>query len=98
MVVAIFQVELHLPESRSLKDKRRHIKSILGKLKTSYNVCVTEIDHHDLRQRAALGIAFISVSDYQAKKLFSSIQRDLETRNGVEMIEKKASFHKIDQD
>ncbi len=98
MIAAIFQVELHLPESRSLKDKRKHIKSILAKLKTAYNVCVTEIDHHDLRQRATIGMTFISISDYQAKKLFSSIQRDLEAKDGIEITGKRSSFYKLESD
>jgi uncharacterized protein YlxP (DUF503 family) len=98
MVVGVFQFELHLPESRSLKDKRRLVKSVLTRLKAAYNICATEIDYHDLRQRATIGVACISTSDYQAQELFSCIQRDIEMKDGLEITDKNIMTHKIDLD
>lgn len=96
MVVGVFQFELHLPESRSLKDKRRLVKSVLTRLKASYNVCATEIGHHDLRQRAMIGVTCISTSDYQAQELFSCIERDIEMKDGLEITDRKITTYKID--
>jgi hypothetical protein len=61
MVVAVLSVDVHLPYSQSLKDKRmvlRRIKDRLQKL----NVAVAEIEHQDRWQRAGLGIVAISTT------------------------------------
>ena len=53
MVVALLSINLYLPMSQSLKDKRmilRGVKDRAGK----FNVSVAEIDHHDLWQRATV--------------------------------------------
>ncbi len=57
MVVGVLILELYIPDSGSLKGKRKEIKSIKDRLRKSFNVSVSEIDNHDLWQRSSLGIA-----------------------------------------
>ena len=57
MVVAIAVLELHLPGSRSLKDKRRVVKSLIDRMHARFRVSVAETEYHDLHQRAEIGIA-----------------------------------------
>ncbi|HXN05949.1 MAG TPA: DUF503 domain-containing protein [Nitrospiria bacterium] len=59
MVVGILSVRLHIPESRSLKDKRQVIKSLLAKIRNKFNVSAAEVDDNDLWQQAVIGIASI---------------------------------------
>ena len=61
MTVALLSLELYMPMSQSLKDKRmvlRRIKDRLQKL----NVAVAEVEHQELWQRAQLGIVAISTT------------------------------------
>ena len=61
MRVAVLRVELHIPHSQSLKDKRmvlRRVKDRLQKL----NVAVAEVEHQDAWQRAELGIVAVSTT------------------------------------
>ena len=60
MFIGALQVELIIPHSGSLKEKRMVIKSIKQRLQNKYNRSVAEIDHQDLWQRALLGIAMVS--------------------------------------
>jgi uncharacterized protein YlxP (DUF503 family) len=60
MVVGTLEVELHLPGATSLKDKRTVIRSLVDRLRRRFNVAVGEVDHHDLWQRATLGIVTVS--------------------------------------
>ena len=57
MVVGSLRVRLFLRESRSLKDKRQVVQSIKDRLRNDFNVSVAEIEEHDSRQLAVLGIA-----------------------------------------
>ena len=47
MVVGLLTVELHVPGSQSLKEKRMVLRRIKDRLK-KFNVAVSEVDHHDL--------------------------------------------------
>lgn len=60
MVVGTLEIELHLPGATSLKEKRMVIRSLIDRLRRRFNVAVSEVDHHDLWQRATLGIVTVS--------------------------------------
>lgn len=55
------RVELHIPHAQSLKEKRRPLKSLLEKIRQRFNAAAAEVEHHDLHQRAAIGLAFVAV-------------------------------------
>lgn len=92
MVVALLSVELFLPGSQSLKDKRmvlRRLKDRLGK----FNVAVSEVAHQDLWQRAGLGIVTISTSQAHAEQELAAVADEIErlepgaiTRTGIEFL------------
>jgi len=60
MVIGVCTLELYLPDNHSLKGKRQVVNSLKGKLKNRFNISIAEIDHLDVWQRAALGIAIVS--------------------------------------
>ena len=60
MFIGALQIELIIPDSGSLKEKRMIVKSIKQRLQNKFNVSVAEIDHQDLWQRALLGIAMVA--------------------------------------
>ncbi|TNF55570.1 DUF503 domain-containing protein [bacterium] len=59
MLIGVLTLELHLPESNSLKSKRIIIKSIKDRIKNKFNVSIAEIDKNDLWQRCVLGAACV---------------------------------------
>ncbi len=60
MRVGWLRVELLIPGSRSLKEKRSPLKSLLAKLSARFNVSVAEVAHQDLHQRASIGVALVA--------------------------------------
>jgi uncharacterized protein YlxP (DUF503 family) len=77
VTIALLSVELFLPMSQSLKDKRmvvRRLKDRLGAM----NVAVAEVAHQDLWQRAGLGIVTVASSDDMAEKTLSSALAEIE--------------------
>jgi hypothetical protein len=60
MIVGISVFELHLPASRSLKDKRRVVKSLIDRVHQRYRVSIAETDFHDLHQRAEIAMAVVA--------------------------------------
>ncbi len=57
--VATVSVDLHLPTSGSLKDKRREVKRVTHGLVRHFGAAAAEVDHHDLRQRARVTAAMV---------------------------------------
>ncbi len=71
MPIGLLTLEIHIPEARSLKDKRQVIRSLKDRLRGQFNVAVSELDHQDLWQRALIGVVSLSGD---AKHLEQSMQ------------------------
>lgn len=74
MVVAISIFELHMPGVRSLKAKRKVVKSLVDRVHHRYRVSIAETAMHDLHQRAELAIALVSQSESQAMNQLDAIR------------------------
>lgn len=74
--------DLHLNGCRSLKDKRRVIKSLKDRLHQRFNVSVAETDHHDLWQRAELACCVVAADRRQAESVLGSADQ-LVAANGL---------------
>ncbi len=77
MAVGLLSVELHLPGARSLKDKRMVLRGVKDRLK-KFNVAVAEVDHHDLWQRAGLGIVTIGTTDEHVDRELTAAVGEIE--------------------
>jgi len=60
MFVGVCTIELHIPESGSLKTKRQSLRSIKDRIRNTFNVSVAEVDGNDLWQKSSLAVAAVS--------------------------------------
>ena len=79
MVVGFAIAELHIPGARSLKEKRRVVKSLVDRISSRYRISVAETDFHDLHQRAAIGIALVNGNRREAEAQLERVRRILES-------------------
>ena len=75
--VGILTVELHFPESGSLKGKRKFVKSAKAQLRERFGASVAEVDHHDLWQRSTLAIACATREHGELQTLLDAAERYL---------------------
>jgi uncharacterized protein YlxP (DUF503 family) len=59
MVVGIGIITLRLHECRSLKGKRKIVKSIISQMRNKFNASVAEVGSNDIYQRAQIGYSLI---------------------------------------
>jgi uncharacterized protein YlxP (DUF503 family) len=92
MTVALLSVELYLPMSQSLKDKRHVVRRLKDRL-GAMNVAVAEVAHQDVWQRAGLGVVTVASADAVAEETLASALREIErlepglvTRSQVEFL------------
>ena len=59
MVIGSLQCRLLVRESRTLKDKRQVVRSVLDRMTAAFNVSAAEVDTHDDVKVATLGFAAV---------------------------------------
>lgn len=80
MFVGVLTVPIHLHGPSSLKDKRKIVKSLIERLRNRFNTSVSEVDAHDNKRLAFIGIAVVSNKgrfiEEQLDKIVHFIQQD----------------------
>ena len=75
MVAGLGIITFRLHECRSLKGKRKIVKSIINRLRNNFNVSVAEVGLNDIHQRAMIGFALVgndrSVINSKIDKIFN---------------------------
>jgi uncharacterized protein YlxP (DUF503 family) len=87
MFVGIVRIELHLPAATSLKDKRSVVRGLKDRIRQRVHAAVAEVDHQDLWQRAALGVAVVSGERRQVGEMLQSVRRLVESTFGAELLD-----------
>lgn len=77
-VVGLLEIDVQIPECRSLKAKRKIVQSITSRLRQRFNVSVAEIDFQDKWQRCRIGVSIVSNDsrfvDSQLRKVLNCLE------------------------
>ncbi len=83
MILGIGRVTIHIPESQSLKDKRRVVRSVTQRVRARFEVAIAEVEDQQLWQSATLGIVTVSNSaqhcDEVVQHVISFIEQNLQS-------------------
>lgn len=85
MTIGLLQLDLLVPGSHSLKEKRRVLKSLKDQLHNRYNCSVAEVDYKDLWARARLAVCVVSDDSRHVDSQLNEIVRFASTRPGAEL-------------
>jgi uncharacterized protein YlxP (DUF503 family) len=75
MFVGTARLEFHIPGSASLKAKRSVVQGLKQRITNRFNVSVAELDHLDLWQRTAIGVAVISNERAVVDRVLTEVMR-----------------------
>ena len=78
MVVSMIQFRIELPPIESIKDKRRIVQSIKGKLVVKFHLAVAEVDLQDSPHYAQIGAAYVSNSKAFGESVMQKVLRFVE--------------------
>lgn len=87
MVIGSCTIKLRLFEVNSLKDKRQIIKSIIGRIKSRFNVSIAEIDLNNSWQTTLIGFACVTNDSHHANQILSNVIRFIDEDSRVEILE-----------
>lgn len=72
--VGVVSLELQIPGARSLKDKRRAVKSLIDRVHRRFRVSIAETDYHDLHQRSEISIAVITHDGGELERILDGLR------------------------
>ncbi|MBI1750150.1 MAG: DUF503 domain-containing protein [Acidobacteria bacterium] len=86
MPIGLLTLEIHIPDARSLKDKRQVLRSLKDRLRGQFNVAVAELDHQDVWQRALVGVVTLSNDEHHLRDSLENVAAEAERLLGRDLV------------
>jgi len=83
MIVSMIQLLFEIPETGSIKDKRRIVKSVVEKLKNRFHLSAAEVDLHDSLSFAQIGGAMVSNSCVFGESVLNKALKMIENETSI---------------
>jgi len=93
MLVALERFDLRIPSCGSLKEKRHVVKTLTRGIRSTFNVSVAEVDHHELWQRTAIAVATVAGEQYHARRVLQEVEKLVDRWGEVELIDSELTLH-----
>jgi uncharacterized protein YlxP (DUF503 family) len=87
MVVGLGTITFRLHDCRSLKGKRKIVKSIISRLRNNFNVSVAEVGSNDIHQKAVIGFSLVGNNRKVINSKIDKIYNLAEELNLAEIID-----------
>ncbi len=88
MFIGLCTIDLHIPDSQSLKSKRHVLRSLKDRVRKSFNVAVAE-DAEDLWQRTTIAVAAVNNDKRHINKTLDHILDLIRGTPSVEILDYK---------
>jgi uncharacterized protein len=92
IIVGLCTIELHIPDSQSLKDKRHILLSLKDRLRDKFNLSVAEVDGQDLWQRAVLGLACVANETRHVNQVLEQALNVIRATPAVEIVQSRVDL------
>ena len=92
MHIGVCKIWLRIPESHSLKTKRRVIKSLIARLKNRFNIAIAEVEALNTHETAVLAAVSVSNDASHLNRLISHVITFIEANIDAELVDYKTEF------
>ena len=92
MPIGLLTLEIHIPDARSLKDKRQVLRSLKDRLRGQFNVAVAELEHQDVWQRALVGVVSLSNDEQHLRESLDHVAAEAERLLGRDLVSQEIEF------
>jgi uncharacterized protein YlxP (DUF503 family) len=92
MPIGLLTLEIHIPDARSLKDKRQVLRSLKDRLRGQFNVAVAELDHQDVWQRSLVGVVSLSNDEQHLRESLDHVAAEAERLLGRDLVSQEIEF------
>ena len=91
-------IDLHIPQSRSLKDRRAVLKSLKDRLTERSRVSVIECGPQDFWQRGSLGVCIVAREEGQVRSSLRRFLRSVEDEDRVVVLSFRTRIGSLDDE
>jgi uncharacterized protein YlxP (DUF503 family) len=95
MVVGTLKIILHLHDNRSLKGKRKVVRSMVDKVKHKFNVSIAEVGSNDKWQRIELGVSAVGNDRRHIDSSLNNILDYIDTLYLAEIVDSSAEIYNV---
>jgi len=85
-------MELLLPETHSLKDKRSVLSRIKNGVRKQFNVSIAELRYHDQFSRTLLGITTINNETKIVDQILGQVEQFVERQAGIQVLNRQVEI------
>ena len=95
MVIGTLRIECHLQDNRSLKGKRKVVKSMVDRVKHKFNAAVAEVGSNDMWQKIELGVSTVGNDRRHINASLSNILAFVESLYLAEIVDSETEIFNI---
>jgi uncharacterized protein len=92
MPIGLLTLEIHIPDARSLKDKRQVLRSLKDRLRANFNVAVAELEHQETWQRSRVGVVSISNDGKHLEESLQAVAAESERVLGRDLVSQQVDY------
>ncbi len=95
MVVGTLKIILHLHDNRSLKGKRKVVRSMVDKVTHKFNVSIAEVGSNDKWQRIELGVSAVGNDRRHIDSSLNNILDYIDTLYLAEIVDSSVEIYNV---
>ena len=95
MVVGTLRIVLYLHDNRSLKGKRKIVRSMVDKVKHKFNVAIAEVGSNDKWQKIELGISTVGNDRRHIDASLSTVLSYLDSLYLAEIVDSQTEIFNV---
>ena len=89
MVLGTIQLRLHFPMPQSLKEKRSILKSVLTRIRQTFNIGLAEIDGMDLWQYSVIAAVCVGRERREVEKTLDQVREFLDREEELQVVDEQ---------
>lgn len=83
MIVGLLTLEIRLPGCNTLKEKRHRLKGVIERVRSKFNVSVSEVGMQDAHQDALVGISMVNMERLIIEQVFARAEEYFANGDGL---------------
>jgi len=97
MRIAAALIELSLPETETIKDRRRVARSIKDRIRQRFNVSVAEVADQDERHSVCIGCVMVGIDPRHLREGMEKVVRYVESLGLAEVVADDVTVLRLDE-
>jgi|UniRef100_A0A7C4U9Y7 uncharacterized protein YlxP (DUF503 family) len=94
MIFGLGTIDIHIPLSSSLKEKRRVLNPLKSRIRNKFNVAISEVGYNDVWQRSLLAITTVGNNTDIVNSVLMEVVKEIEKDYNVQIIDYKMEIKK----